>query len=262
MILPPIGSNAGQIPIPDETRTENSQPQKADAKPQVEKQAPVQVNASRVEFSKEAEAIRARQSEISGLQAAERTAEQIASTGETVNALVLTHLDAAREYGKDAEAIHARIDAHLRQMEALANDANYEGQNNLDGRVMQFQIGGRTETIQTPDMKSGVDNFVKNTREAVIHNAPAVKSREAGTTEVVKQAREFGANAKKVREKLTQEVRESIAGAVRESSGAKVKDAADAERLIKQARESQQKSGSKPNGNMNQIEGQAINLLK
>jgi hypothetical protein len=262
MTIPPIKSNAGQIPIQDQIRTENSQAPKADAKPQVKKQAPVHVNASRVEFSREAEAIRARQSEISSLQAAERTAEQIASNGEAVNTLVLANLDAARDYGNDSEAIRARMDAHLRQMQALANDANYEGQNNLDGRVMQFQVAGRTETIQTPDMKSDVDNFVKNTREAVANNQSAVKNREAGTTEVVNHAREFAANAKNVREKLTQEVRESIASAVRESSGAKVKDAADAERLIKQARESQQKSNSPPSGKMNLIEGQAINLLK
>lgn len=257
MTIPPIGSNAGQIPPQDDKRTDNSQPGKADVNHRVEKPASTPApKAQEVEISGETRAIRVRQAEITSLQIAERTAERIAAGGVKVSQLVITHLDAARQHSRDASEIKAQMDRRIRDMESLKGEAKFEGENVLDGRQMQFEVEGRTEKIQTPDVSSGIDNFVKNIRAVVKNN------RTPDTADFIRQVQEFTTRSKEVRARLEKDVRESIAGVMRESSVSKVKDAAEAERLIQQVREKQRQTSNPVGNNLNQIEGRAINLLK
>lgn len=257
MTIPPIGSNPGQPSPLDDKRTENSTPGKADVTPSLEK---TELNntqpTEKVEITTDAGLIRARQNEITSLQIAERAVEQIVNDANEIETLVLRYHEAAEQGEGRAQEIVIEIDNRITQLESRTTQAVFEGQNLLDGREMTFEIDSRTERIQTPDITTGIDRYVKTVRNSVNTN------RKLDTGDFIKRAQEFGSSSKKIRTRLEQDVRDSIVGAVRESSTTQVKDAADAERLIQKARDARPKVDSQTPKDLNQIEGQAINLLK
>lgn len=257
MTIPPIGSNPGQPSPLDDKRTDNSAPEKADVTPSLEK---TELNntqpTEKVEITTDAGLIRARQNEITSLQIAERTTEQVIEDATQIETLVLRYHEASQKGEGRAQEIVIEIDNRITQLESRTTQAVFEGRDLLDGREMTFEIDSRTERIQTPDITDGIDRYVKTVRNSVNTN------RKLDTGDFIKKAQEFVPKSKRIRTRLEQDVRDSIVGAVRESSTTKVKDAADAERLIQKARDARPKVDSQTPKDMNQIEGQAINLLK
>ncbi len=257
MTIPPIGSNPAQPSPLDDKRTENSAPEKADVKLSSEK---AELNntqpAEKVEITTDAGLIRARQNQITSLQIAERTVEQIINDANEIETLVLRHHEASVKGEGRAQEFVIEIDNRITQLESRTTQAMFEGRNLLDGREMTFEIHGRTERIQTPDITNGIDRYVKTVRNSVSTD------RKLDTGDFIKRAQEFVSGSKTIRTRLEQDVRDSIVGAVRESSTTKVKDVADAERLIRKARDARPKADSQTPKDLNQIEGQAINLLK
>ncbi len=257
MTIPPIGSNPAQPSPLDDKRTENSAPEKADIKLSSEK---TELNTTqpteKVEITTDTGLIRARQNQITSLQIAERTTEQVIENATQIETLVLRHHEASVKGDGRAQEIEVEIESQITKLESRTNQAVFEGQNLLDGREMTFEINSRTERIQTPDFTNGIDRYVKTVRDSVSTD------RKLDTGDFIKRAQEFGSSSKTIRTRLEQDVRDSIVGAVRESSTTEVKDAADAERLIQKARDARPKVDSQTSKDLNQIEGQAINLLK
>lgn len=253
MTIPPVGSSPVPPSQPDDKQANDPGKDRAESKPAARETT--EVRRERVEISAEARRIRERQTEITRLQIAERTAKAIVDDAREIRETA-SEMAESRRAGQDATEAQRRIDDRLNRLNERKNEARFEDENLLDGREMRFEIDDREETLRTPDASREIDKFEREIRES------ARGKHKAGDRDDFGSTREFIDRSKDVRTRLEKDVRRMIASAVKESSSSRVKDADHAERLLKEARKTHPKATNQRPDGPDQIEGQAINLLK
>ncbi len=253
MTIPPIGSSPLPPSLPDDKKNEVARTENLPPQPATEAAKPA---AERVELSPDAQRIRDRQSEITRLQIAERTANAAERDTREIRQIHAKLVQASRDRdSKEVAAQERRLEERLGQLESRKNDARYEDQNLLDGREMKFKVSNREETLRTPDLAKETDEYARQVRNAA-------RDRRETQDDFAQRTRDFVSRAADIRGRLEKDVRDSVAAAVKESSTPRAKDVADAERLIKQAQEASADTERGRSGSVDQISSRAINLLQ
>ncbi len=255
MTIPPIGPSSISPAQPEDKPNSADKPERIRRSDQPEKAREPQ--GERVELSAEAKRIRARQAEITRLQVVERTAEAIDREMQEIAELAQRQAAARRTNdAREVERTRNEMDSRVEAMRERANEARYEEENLLDGRAMRFRVNDQEREVRTPDMVRELERYSREIREV------QEGRREAASGDFRARLREFMNEARDARLSLERDVRETVANAVRESSTARPRDAEDAERLIRQARRSQNPGTSQRPPGMDQISSKAVNLLQ
>ena len=255
MTIPPIGPQTGSL-TPQEEPSNAKAVRQTRAAPEEPRQAEVPRNAETVELSQQARQIQERQAEITRMQVIERAAEAIQKEARAIKENS-AHLEVARKAGDTAQTEQATrdIEQRLRNIEAQRDAARFQGEQLFSNREVTAGAGGQEQGIGMPQAAAETDRFVQETRDAVS------QKRQVQETRVEEEMSRLQDRSKQVRSQIEKEVRDSIAGAVRESSTSRPRDAAEAERLIRQARESRSQDTQRAT-NIDQISSKAINLLQ
>lgn len=254
MTIPPIGSGSW-LPVPQDGKPENS----PDKKTQTETAASAPVakthRTDSVQISREAEIIRVKQSHITNLQIADKSADKIENEISDIEREIANLRNARAKNDRATEQeIESRIEQRLRNLEARNNSERIEQRRTLDGRRTEIEAGGRRETVEFPDADKIVGSFTRNVRDRIQKDIKAPSDRSA------ERIREFRAKSREVRTRLERDVREQIAGAVRESAETRPKDVKEAERKIEEIR--RQSKTSEPKSKIEDISRKAVNLLE
>jgi len=254
MTIPPVGPNSNVSSQPDDRVNNGTKPERQE---KIEAQAAESSQkADRVEISAETREIREKQAEITRLQVSERALKEIKKESHELKNNVKRYNDATSSGNRESVQTAKRlVKERIERIEQKDQWARYGKEELLDGRSMSFTLPQGVKSIQMPDAEKLVSQLTGEAKNALDEN------RAANTDEVEGQIEKACAAMSEVRECLEHEIRESIAGAVRQSSGNRPSDAADAERLILQARQSiDSQSQTKPG--VSDIEGKAVDLLK
>jgi hypothetical protein len=252
MTISPIGPFPPQPSNSDDTRNASGN-QSAQGSPEGSRTD--SVNASdHVEISNEARDIRARQAEISHLQAAERAAEVIEDKVRQADAEIkdLREARQVQDAQREKQAIE-RLNKHLQEVKEEIRNRRYQDNPILDGSTFKSRVNEVEKQVKFPDANDEFDRFHKEVRKIVDeHKKPE-------STHFADRLREFRSRSREVRTTLENDVRERVAGNVRESSRNQPRDIKEAEKLIQKAREQAPREST---NNADRLSSRAVNLLK
>ncbi|MFH1676290.1 MAG: hypothetical protein ABIC40_04620 [bacterium] len=254
MTIPPVGSNSNVPSQPDDRVNNGAKPQRQEKAEQHATESPKK--ADHVEISAETRVIRERQADITRLQVSERALKDIRKESRELKNDVDRIRDTISSGNRESvESAKRLIKERIARIEQKDQWARYGNEELLDGRRMSFTLPQGVNSIYMPDAEKMVFQLTREAQDAVDEN------RAADNDKVDKQIEKTCAAMSDVRACLEHEIRDAIAGVVRQSSGNQPSDAADAERLIMQARESiADQTGTKPGAS--DITGKAVDLLK
>jgi hypothetical protein len=247
MTIPPIGSHTSPVVPPDEPQNGNNV--KGAPSPDRPKSAEKPPGSEVVELSSDARRVRELQARITQLQVTERAAQRIKQQARDV-ADALDRLEAGARSGDRNRVEQARAQAEeaLRNIEAARENATFEGQRVLGDNNDEYDLG-------KPQAAREVDRFVASARDAIRDRSSSRDER------VSREMDRLASAAGRTRERLEKEVRDSVARAVKESTQSKPRDTAEAEKLVRQARENRADSDQRPR-NIEQISHRAVRLLE